>query len=103
MIFTELDATSIDATVILPAYNEEEGLPLSLKALEDVLAGEDSSYEIMVVDDGSSDGTADVAGRYPCHAGCHGREGFPSWVQVRLSSIGRLLRPGSARSRKDKK
>ena len=66
MIFTELDATTIDATVIIPAYNEEEGLPLSLKALEEALDGEAESFELMVVDDGSSDGTADVADRFSC-------------------------------------
>ncbi len=61
-----IETGQIETTVILPAYNEEEGLPLSLKALEDVLAGEDASYEIMVVDDGSSDSTALVAGQYSC-------------------------------------
>lgn len=50
-------------SVILPAYNEAEALPGVLAELSRVL---DEHYEIIVVDDGSSDDTAAVAGRYPC-------------------------------------
>jgi glycosyltransferase involved in cell wall biosynthesis len=51
------------ATLIVPAYNEEKGLPVVLKNIYDVL---DARYEIIVVDDGSIDGTADVAAKFPC-------------------------------------
>ena len=43
--------------VILPAYNEEENIG---KAIQD-LKKEASSFEILVVDDGSRDRTAEVA------------------------------------------
>lgn len=55
-------------TVIIPAYNEEMGLPV---VLEKVLALIDHTYEIIVVDDGSTDATAEVAGRYPVQLICH--------------------------------
>lgn len=50
------------ATVLLPAYNEAAALPSVLTTL---LATLDSRYEIIVVDDGSSDETAQIAGRFP--------------------------------------
>jgi hypothetical protein len=51
------------ASIIVPAYNEEAGLPVVLDRLFRVI---DSSYEVVVVDDGSTDGTATVAQRFPC-------------------------------------
>jgi len=47
----------VSNTVIVPAYNEEEGLPVVLKSLKQHL---DKSFEILVVDDGSSDATREV-------------------------------------------
>ena len=49
-------------TVVLPAYNEGAALPHVLDELGEYL---DDGYEVLVVDDGSTDDTADVAGRYP--------------------------------------
>lgn len=60
--------TQIDTTVIVPAYNEERGLPLVLEELQRSLT---DSFEIIVVDDGSRDGTAEVARGYPCHLVSH--------------------------------
>jgi glycosyltransferase involved in cell wall biosynthesis len=57
---------SIDTTVILPAYNEEEGLPLCLENLDKELRQSDENFEILVVDDGSGDRTAEVAAGYNC-------------------------------------
>jgi hypothetical protein len=51
------------ATLILPAYNEAAALPT---VLDGVFAVLDAGYEVIVVDDGSSDDTAGVARRYPC-------------------------------------
>lgn len=50
-------------TIIIPAYNEEQGLPV---VLEKILKLIDDSFEILIVDDGSTDNTAAVARRYPC-------------------------------------
>jgi Glycosyl transferase family 2 len=55
-------AGSVRTTVVLPAFNEGAALPHVLDELAEYL---DSSYEVLVVDDGSTDDTADVAARYP--------------------------------------
>lgn len=44
-------------SAVLPAYNECEGLPVVLSSIRDVLAKTGFAYEIVVVDDGSSDRT----------------------------------------------
>lgn len=55
-------ADRVRTTVVLPAYNEGAALPHVLDELGEYL---DQSYEVLVVDDGSSDDTAEVAERYP--------------------------------------
>jgi glycosyltransferase involved in cell wall biosynthesis len=50
-------------SIILPAYNEADGLPVVLTELYSVL---DPGYDVIVVDDGSADGTAEIARRFPC-------------------------------------
>ncbi len=47
-------------SAVLPAYNECEGLPMVLSSIGDVLAKTGFAYEIVVVDDGSTDRTRDV-------------------------------------------
>jgi dolichol-phosphate mannosyltransferase len=47
--------------VVLPAYNEEAALGQLLGRIDEALTEENLPYRIMVVDDGSTDGTADVA------------------------------------------
>ncbi len=47
-------------SIIIPALNEAERLPKSLLAMDKQLHAVDFSYEIIVVNDGSTDGTADV-------------------------------------------
>jgi glycosyltransferase involved in cell wall biosynthesis len=47
-------------SAVLPAYNECEGLPVVLSSIGDVLARTGFAYEIVVVDDGSSDRTRQV-------------------------------------------
>ena len=55
-------------TIILPAFNEEEALPVVVDDIRAVL-GDDA--DIVVVDDGSSDGTADVARGLGCLVAVH--------------------------------
>ncbi len=51
---------SIDLSVVIPAYNEEKRLGATLRRVLDYLAAERVRYEVLVVDDGSVDGTAGV-------------------------------------------
>ena len=50
----------VDLSVIVPAYNEEHRLPPTLERLHAFLSAQPLRYEILVVDDGSKDGTCRV-------------------------------------------
>ncbi len=47
-------------SVIIPAYNEERRLPATVDSVSAYLRGQGTSFEIIVVDDGSLDATAAV-------------------------------------------
>jgi dolichyl-phosphate beta-glucosyltransferase len=47
-----------ELTLIIPAFNEEQRLPATLAQLASFLDGWGIDYRVLVVDDGSSDGTA---------------------------------------------
>jgi polyisoprenyl-phosphate glycosyltransferase len=49
--------TAVDLTVVVPMYNEEDVLPLLVERLRPVAAAWGVTYEILCVDDGSSDST----------------------------------------------
>jgi dolichyl-phosphate beta-glucosyltransferase len=51
-------------SVVIPAYNEEERLPITLKRIYDYLSKQSFSFEVFVVDDGSTDRTAAIAKRF---------------------------------------
>lgn len=53
----------IDLSIVIPAYNEEWRLPPTLLDMVDYFDGRDLNYEIIVVDDGSTDRTAEVVKR----------------------------------------
>ena len=48
-----------DLSVVIPAYNEAQRLPRTLERILAYLDARAGSYELVVVDDGSSDGTAE--------------------------------------------
>lgn len=50
-------------SVVIPAYNEEARLAHSLPLIESYLSNQSFEAEILVVDDGSSDGTAALAAK----------------------------------------
>ncbi len=56
-------------SVVVPLYNEEENVRKVVEDLEETLSFLNGGCEIILVDDGSTDGTADIAhvmeGRYP--------------------------------------
>ena len=51
-----MDAT-LDISVVVPLYNEEESLPELVEWIDRVARGEGLSYEVILVDDGSGDGS----------------------------------------------
>ena len=46
-----------DLSIVIPCYNEEERLPRTIEQIERYLADKEIKYELILVDDGSSDGT----------------------------------------------
>jgi dolichol-phosphate mannosyltransferase len=56
--------TGPDLSVVLPVYNEAESLGPLWQELVDVLPGLADSVEVIFVDDGSTDGSADILQRF---------------------------------------
>ncbi len=55
MIFASIILAKLELTVVIPAYNEENRISRTLRAIHDYFSGR--HHEIIVVDDGSTDGT----------------------------------------------
>jgi glycosyltransferase involved in cell wall biosynthesis len=53
----QIETQKVDVSIIMPAYNEEEHITHAIQTLEERLRQTPYSYEIIVVDDGSTDGT----------------------------------------------
>lgn len=53
------------ATIIIPAYNEERGLKRVLTNIYEQIRTKE--IEVVVVNDGSSDRTEEIAMKFPCH------------------------------------
>jgi dolichyl-phosphate beta-glucosyltransferase len=60
----EPTALQVDVSVVIPAYNEERRLPPTLIDMIDYFDRQSFSYEIIVVDDGSKDGTCEVVRKF---------------------------------------
>ena len=54
------EPTPLLLSVVVPAYDEEKRLPQSIEQIERYLEARQVSYELILVDDGSSDGTRQV-------------------------------------------
>jgi glycosyltransferase involved in cell wall biosynthesis len=69
-----------ELSVLLPAYNEAPNLPEVLEELVTTLNGAGLSFEIIVVDDGSTDDSVDVLRKYT--------ERFPElrWIHFRRNA-----------------
>ncbi len=50
----------MDLSIIIPFYNEVESLPELVRWIREVMAREGYSYEILMIDDGSTDGSWDI-------------------------------------------
>lgn len=57
-----MEATErVDVSVILPVYNESEHLEEEVIRIRKALDASEYSYEVLIVDDGSTDGSGDLA------------------------------------------
>lgn len=72
-------------SIVIPAYNEERRLGPSLGRVRDYVRKRRLSAEVLVVDDGSSDATAQVVGR-----------AAKAWPALRLLKLPRNLGKGAA-------
>ncbi len=54
----------VDISVVVPAYNEERRLPPTLIDIIDFFERKGCRYEVLVVDDGSTDNTAEVVRKF---------------------------------------
>lgn len=55
-----------DITILLPVYNEEKALPVVVEGIRAAMKDAPKTYEILVVDDKSTDGSAAAAERLGC-------------------------------------
>jgi len=70
----------IDISIILPTYNEAENIKLIIPKISEVMHRNNLSYEIVVVDDNSPDGTAETASGFALH--------HPIKVHLRINERG---------------
>jgi dolichyl-phosphate beta-glucosyltransferase len=52
-------------SIIIPSYNEEERIGVSLEKIINYFKSENINAEILVVDDGSKDKTSEIASKFP--------------------------------------
>jgi dolichyl-phosphate beta-glucosyltransferase len=60
----DASSTTPELSIVVPAYNEEGGIASCLQQLQAHLNGLGLSWEVVVVDDGSSDGTAAIVAQH---------------------------------------
>lgn len=87
---------SAGLSVVVPAFNEADHLGANLSRLAASLAATGRRYEILVVDDGSTDGTGDVA-----RAFATGSEPVRVLAHERNEGKGRALATGVAAAREE--
>jgi glycosyltransferase involved in cell wall biosynthesis len=58
------ETSAFELSIIVPSFNEEVRLPASLGLIAAYVSSANRSTEVLVVDDGSNDGTAEVAASF---------------------------------------
>lgn len=59
-VCTRAKGCDVELSIVIPCYNEEEALPLTIPPLLGMLDQASASYEVILVDNGSMDSTATV-------------------------------------------
>jgi dolichyl-phosphate beta-glucosyltransferase len=92
---TTAKPTDHDLTVIVPSYNEESRLPATLAGLKQPLDDWGFDYRVLVIDDGSTDRTAELTDAYDHRFSTlvmPGKSGKGAAVRAgMLQSTGRIL------------
>ena len=60
----------VDISILIPSYNERESLPELLSWIHRTLDPDNKSYEIIIIDDGSDDGTWEAVKELAVADGC---------------------------------
>ena len=68
--------SDFDLTVIIPAWNERENIQALVPAVQEIVAGLGLRAQIIVVDGGSRDGTAEAATQLGAHAVLQQERGY---------------------------
>jgi dolichol-phosphate mannosyltransferase len=85
--------SQIDVSVIVPMFNEEENVTRTLKRLSSVLDSTDKKWEIVIVDDGSTDNTKKLVEDYSHLSG-----GIKMFSYAPNQGRGKALRVGFQRA-----
>jgi glycosyltransferase involved in cell wall biosynthesis len=88
-------ATALAVSVVMPAYNEAEILESSVRAVVDGMRARGRKFELIVVENGSTDGTAELADRLA------GTEPEVRTEHCAEADYGRALRAGLLAARGD--
>ena len=75
-------------SIVVPCYNEEQRLPRTIEQIQRYLDGNGTNYELILVDDGSSDGTRSVMDAAAKRHGAVRIEGRPHRGKGRALAVG---------------
>jgi dolichyl-phosphate beta-glucosyltransferase len=67
---TSLSGQSPFLTIVIPAYNEETRLPRTLEAVAEFVEAQPYQAEVLIVDDGSTDRTAEIVKQFSAQHPC---------------------------------
>src|SRR5207247_10686910 len=81
--------TGMALSVVLPAYNEAANLHATVESALEVLRGLGGRFEVIIVDDGSRDGTGALAGGL-----ARATPELPTVRHPHNRGIGAAIRPG---------
>ncbi|MFH0907539.1 MAG: glycosyltransferase [bacterium] len=54
-----MDEAGVRRSIVIPCFNERKRLPATLATVQAYLSSQPGASEMIIVDDGSTDGTAD--------------------------------------------